>query len=289
MRRVIASSSVVGVMVWIVAAPVLAQTTDQQRGVLAAPAGPGAQSALRLKEARYQIGQMERLLEGAVEHGATVIRDRLQALMPADMLLADNARARGFRLDGYGLFFDVEVPSLEGTVPWIFRTLDQNALGLDSALRTVRSFIDNSAAGDVNLQQALKRIELQVAPVNAPLAVAAANSTGARNATGSAAATAADTTQADDPILNNPDETYRTQIREALMDTMLEHSRGLEIGASEWLTVAARRRDDRPRLAPADTDARTVVISVRGSDLTAFLAGQISREEARKRVDVRVF
>jgi hypothetical protein len=31
------------------------------------------------------------------------------------------------------------------------------------------------------------------------------------------------------------------------------------------------------------------VITVRGADLTAFLAGQISREEARKRVEVRMF
>ena len=118
-----------------------------------------------MKEARYQIGQIERLLEGAVEFAATVFRDRLQALMPADMLLTENARARGFRLEGYGVFFDVEVPSLQGTLPWTFRTLDQNDLGLDSALRTLRSFIERSATNDVNLQQALERIELQVAPV----------------------------------------------------------------------------------------------------------------------------
>src|SRR6187402_1767075 len=71
-----------------------------------------AQVSRQVRESRYQIGQMERVLEGAVEHGATVIRDRLQGLMPADMLLTENARVRGFRLDGYGLFFDVEVPSL---------------------------------------------------------------------------------------------------------------------------------------------------------------------------------
>ena len=80
--------------------------------------------------------------------------------MPADMLLTENARARGFRLDGYGVFFDVEVPSLEGTLPWSFRTLDQNDLGIDNALRTLRSFVEAAAANDVNLQQALKRIEL---------------------------------------------------------------------------------------------------------------------------------
>jgi hypothetical protein len=90
-------------------------------------------------------------------------------------------------------------------------------------------------------------------------------------------------------VLTDPNEEYRSQVRDALIDAMLEHSRGLNIGAGEILTVAARRSDDRPRLAPVDTDARTVVISLRGADLAAFLAGQMTRDEARRRVEVRVF
>jgi hypothetical protein len=120
-----------------------------------------ARNQQQVREARYQIGQMERLLEGAVEHGATAMRDRLQAVMPADMLLTDNARARGFRLDGYGVFFDVEVPDLGGSLAWSLRTLDQNDLGLDAALQTLRQ----AAGNDVNLQQALKRVELQMSPM----------------------------------------------------------------------------------------------------------------------------
>jgi hypothetical protein len=73
------------------------------------------------------------------------------------------------------------------------------------------------------------------------------------------------------------------------MDAMLEYSRGLAIGADEWLTIAARRNDERPRLSPADSDARTTVIKANGTDLAAFLAGQLSREEARQRMEVRVF
>jgi hypothetical protein len=259
------------------------------------------QAAGQLREARYQIGQMERLLEGAVEHGASVIRDRLSAVMPADMLLTESARARGFRLDGYGMFFDVEVPSLAGTLPWSIQTLDQNDLGLDSALRTLRSFIERSASNDVNLQQALKRVELQVAPVStalAPLATspATANTPAApapRSLTGSVTAVtpdpAAAAVAARDAILSDPNEAYRTQIREALIDTMLEHSRGLSIASEELLTVAARGIEDRPRLTSADGDGRTHILSVRGADLTAFLGGQITRDEARKRVQVRVF
>jgi len=258
------------------------------------------QAAAQLREARYQIGQMERLLEGAVEHGASVIRDRLSAVMPADMLLTENARARGFRLDGYGMFFDVEVPSLAGTLPWSIQTLDQNDLGVNNALQTLRAFIERSASNDVNLQQALKRVELQVAPVTTALpplaAPPGANPAAAASARTVAGAAPAPTPDPDaaaqiarDAILSDPNEAYRTQIREALVDTMLEHSRGLSIAPEEVLTVAARGIEDRPRLAAADNDGRTHVLSLRGADLTAFLGGQISRDEARKRVQVRVF
>jgi hypothetical protein len=283
MRRVLTSTFVVLVCGSTVAG---AQAPTPQRAAGAPPASEAARSQQQVREARYQLGQMERLLEGAVEHGATVIRDRLQEIMPADMLLTENARARGFRLDGYGVFFDVEVPSLEGTLPWSFRTLDKNDLGLDAALQTLRAYVQ-SAGNDVNLQQALKRVELQVAPVG-PAASPQAGTAAAVQASSSAPAPAAQSKPANDPVLNNPDEAYRTEIRDALIDAMLEHSRGLGVGPDEWLTVAARRSDDRPRLG-IDTDARTVVLSVRGSDLAAFLTGQLSRQDARTRIEVRVF
>src|SRR5215510_2209538 len=160
--------------------PAAAAQAPQERA--AAGAQQVALDQMRqLKESRYQIGQIERLLEGAVEHGATVIRDRLLAIMPADMLLTENARARGFRLDGYGVFFDVEVPSLEGTLPWSYRTLDQNDLGVDNALQTLRAFIQTSATNDVALRQALERIELQLTPATVNVA-SQANPTRTANA-----------------------------------------------------------------------------------------------------------
>mgnify|MGYP003337012203 CR=1 FL=1 len=56
------------------------------------------------------------------------------------------------------------------------------------------------------------------------------------------------------------------------------------------LIVAARRVEERgPRLAAGDTDARTMVIRVKGADLADFLARRISREEALQRVEVRLF
>jgi len=249
------------------------------------------------KHARYQIGQMERVLEGAVEHGATMMRDRLEAVVPpaqAQLLIQENAHARGFRLDGYGVFFDVIVPSLDGSLTWSLRTLDQNDLGLQSAFTVLKTRIDPT---DIDMQQALKRLELQMGPATLAGLTAPApplpGSAGARNATGSAAGVAEPQTaaspQAVDPILEDPNEAYRGEVIRALIDAMLDHSSPLGIGAEEWLTVAARRGEDRPRLAPADSGAQSVVIRARGADLAAFRAGQISREEVVKRVDRRVF
>jgi len=258
-------------------------TPDGRAQTERVPGTTELREAARLREVRYQIGQMERLLEGAVEHGAAVIRDRLRALMPADVLLTENARVRGFRLDGYGMFFDVEVPALESALPWSFRTLDQNNLGIDNAMQTLRSFIEAAAANDVNLQQAFKRVELQVAPVTASLSATTSSLADPRAKASAAAA------PADDPILSQPNDAYRSQVREALVDAMLDYSRGLNLGASEWFTVAARRIEDRSRLVPQDTEARTVLMRLSGADLQAFLSGQISREDARRRVDIREF
>jgi len=257
---------------------------------MAAPASAQqpATASRAVVEQRYQIGQMERLLEGAVEHGVAIIRDHLQDLaqMPPDMLLSDNAHARGFRLEGYGVFFDVVVPSFETSWTVALRTLDQNDLGLDSAIRTLQSHV--KTAGDPDLEQALKRLELQVNP-----AVLARRSApvdpGARAATGSTASVPADKTPADDPILADPNEAYRTEVTQALKDTMLAHSSSLGIGPNEWLTIAAKGNDDRPRLAPADTGSNTRILRLRGSDLADFLAGKISREEALQRIETRVF
>ncbi len=75
---------------------------------------------------------------------------------------------------------------------------------------------------------------------------------------------------------------------QSLIDSMLDHSSALGLAANEWLTVGARRNEVRPRIGPLDSKAPTFVIRVRGSELAAFRSGQLSREDAIKRVEVRV-
>jgi hypothetical protein len=243
-------------------------------------------------QSRYEIGQMERVLEGAVEHGAALTRDRLKAVLPPGdtQMSGENAHARGFRLDGYGVFFDIAVPpfNTETLLAWSVRTLDQNDLGLDSAMRALQAFVKK--AGDANLEQALKRVELQVGPATLARAALDRPLSDARHATGSAAATDADTpAHAADPILTDPNNAYRGEVVQALKDAMLDHSASLEIGPDDWLTIAARGNDDRPRLAPADINGRTAILRLRGADLAAYLARQIPKAEALQRIEVRVF
>ena len=93
----------------------------------------------------------------------------------------------------------------------------------------------------------------------------------------------------DDRILENPDQEYRAEVVQALADAMIDYSGPLAIGDDEWLTIAARGIQDRPRVASADNDVQTVVIRVRGADLAAFRARQMSRDDVIKRIEKRVF
>jgi hypothetical protein len=252
-------------------------------------------ASLALLQSRYQVTQMERVLGGAAEHGAKIARERLRAMIPADMLLTENVRVRGFPLEGYGVFFDVEMPPLEGTVLSIFQTLDQNNLGLESALREITAFIES--AGNTNLRQAWQRVELHLDPLSGQSGAAGSQPADSRAlTTGSAAALTPDAPGSKSPVtakrdamLGNPQEAFRSEVREALIDAMLDHSSALHLADAEWLTVAARGTEDRPRLNPGDYESPIIQISVRGSDLTAFQAKQISRDDARKRFLVKVF
>ena len=90
-------------------------------------------------------------------------------------------------------------------------------------------------------------------------------------------------------LLEDPNAAYEREVVNALIDAMLTHSASIQIGADEWLTVAAHDNEQRTRLAGAPYDLLTIVLRVRGSDLSALRGGRITLDEARKRVEVREF
>ena len=66
-------------------------------------------------------------------------------------------------------------------------------------------------------------------------------------------------------------------------DLSVTYSGALALQDDEWLTIAARRSYDRPLIAPADTDARTVMIRIRGGDLGQRVAVYVDRRSSAKR------
>jgi hypothetical protein len=91
-----------------------------------------------------------------------------------------------------------------------------------------------------------------------------------------------------DVVMRDPSAAYRTAIKDALIDAMLEHSRGMNIRPDEWLTVAAHRGES--PLGPNEiVNSSTLVLRIKGSDLAIYDADRTRKAEIRQRVEAREF
>ena len=70
-----------------------------------------------------QIQLMEGVLSKAVRLGAAEVNRRMQSIDPTLTVITGQARARGFVLEGYGIFFDVEVPTMSASAAWSMMTV----------------------------------------------------------------------------------------------------------------------------------------------------------------------
>jgi hypothetical protein len=241
---------------------------------------------------------MEGILETAVQKGARAITREWQAIAPSMMLMGGAARARGFRLQGYGVFFDVEVPALRQSMFWSMSVLNLNRdnAGISGMLQSLRELARTVAdpAARRQIEQEVKRIELQMGPAakpsgpGAPVVVAPQTVDTPKSAAGGMpAAGSVDPRREVDA--RDPSDAYTTEVQNALIDAILEYSNTLSLGPDEWLTVAARDNEDR-RLGTFDPyELVTIQIRIKGSDLLALRTGKITREEARKRVEIHEF
>ena len=251
-------------------------------GLQAAPVQPPAPTAQQqtpvqdpanTQRRRNQIQIMEGVLTRAVRSGAENMARRMQSRDPSLMLFTGQARARGFMLDQYGVFFDVEIPALRPTVVWSMQTLQRDATianAIDSLQKALTSMPDNPRR--LEAEQALKYVQ-QLAPAMASRPQGQAErSVRPANA---------------DPV-DDPHSSYTDAVKNALIDAMLDYSVAMDLGADEWLTVAAR--DSEGPLTPDEIyDPTTIVISVKGSDLATYAADRSKRSEVKSRVVVREF
>ncbi|HNV02343.1 MAG TPA: hypothetical protein PLN93_08360 [Vicinamibacterales bacterium] len=252
--------------------------------------------------ARYQLAIMADVLERAVQQGARLMSQHLQGPMPQMLFMGGQARARGFRLEGYGIFFDVDVPAMRQSLIWSWRMLDLTNDGAVGAIEALKAHLQTvrDPAQRRELDQAIRQLELQIAPFANPSGPARVDSGAPRE--GRAAVVTLpgpgqrDAAQAGRAPLPepagerlDPGAAYTAAVRDALIDAMLRYSESLAVGADEWLVVAARDRGE-PGIAADDPfDVTTIQLRIRGSDLQALHAGRIGPEEARKRVESREY
>jgi hypothetical protein len=246
-------------------------------------------------KARQKISMMESVLESAVANGADSLMREVRAVMPPDALMLTGApSARGFRLEGYGVFFDVEVPAFRKTMAWTLRQMvDENGLGAASAVNQLKAYIATVQDPRVraSLTSALRRLELQVGPVGpAPSATAVrAQSVGPTTVSSQTTVTPA-APPVDVAVIEDPNGTYTSEVSSAIVDAMLENSGPLPIAENEWLTVAARDNVRPDRLVPGDvSNISSIVWRIKGTDLAAFRAGRMTLEEARTHVEIKQF
>src|SRR5262245_42412504 len=248
--------------------------------------------------ARQKVSLMESVLESAVANGADSLMRAVRAVMPPDALMLTGApSARGFLLQGYGLFFDVEVPAFRRTIAWTLRQMvDDNGLGAPAAVNQLKTYIATvqDPRQRAALERALRRLELQVGPVG-PIQQDAAARPGATTVSTQAvglpaSASAPAQPQVDPALIDDPNAAYTREVSAAIIDAMIENSGPLPVGENEWLTVAARDNIRPDRLVPGDTsNISSIVFRIKGSDLAAFRAGRMTLEEARQHVEVKQF
>jgi hypothetical protein len=251
---------------------------------------PTSMEAERVK-ARQKIFLMEGILERAVQLGVDNLRRKVRTVMPDDALVQGGpAQVRGFRLDGYGIFFDVEVPALRRSLAWTLRTMNETSriLARDLAqLRALMQSIDDPRVR-AEFERTLQRVQQQMGPV--PPAGAERVASAGRPTVAAQSVPAPRPVQAPEPsvdalLLVDPSEAYTQEVKAAIIDAMIENSGALLIGAEEWLTVAARDNAPSDPFMPGE-EAPTIVLRIKGSDLLAFRAGRLTLQEMRGRVEV---
>ena len=262
MKRVI----VVGVLM--LATPGLAQSPPSSTRESVEQAEPEPESRVRL---------MEQALEDAVTRGVRVVERQLPSV-PGMVLFAGPVRVRGFELEDYGVFFDVEYPVVRRSILWSMNTLQLYG-GMPTVLQDIRRRLQAmpEGPGQLAFEQILSEMEAELerslprSPAGlGPARVSLPEDGG--------------TSRPDRLPTSDPLEMYLTALTGELTDAMLSHGPALRVAEDRWISVAAR--DGRGQLDPrVSGPRRTLRLRVRGRDLEALRAGRLSVDEVRRLVE----
>ena len=219
------------------------------------PVAPGAEQVRR----HEQINLFEGTLERAVTNAARRVAKDVQEHTSNANFMTTDAHAKGFILDGYGVFVYVEIPALDLNLT-VGLMLDQIERDAQQKAESDQGKADQAKPVSDRPPE-MKADSVPVIPKTAREALKSVMDTG---------------------------EEYRNEVKLQLTDAMLDFSKNLELKPDESLSVAARGSDG--AMTPGEIlQLTTVVLRVKGSVLADYLAGRLTKEEARAKVEVRQF
>ena len=243
---------------------------------------------------RFQIAAMEGVLERAVQLGARRLSQQVQAVSPDMLVIAGAARAKGFLLDGYGVFFNVDVPALRRSLAWSFRQLGRPDGSVDAAIASLKRNLQsvNDPGARREMEEAIQRLARVVGPMQGAVPGGVGpgvQHVSASGGTPTVSSAPASVTPQQAAIIDDPGLAYTNEVKSALVDAMLDYGAPIPIGDDQWLTIAARDDND-SRLGGGDPyDVSTIMLRISGADLGAFRAGKLTREEALAKVEAREY
>lgn len=262
---------------FVAGAVVLAGSAAAQPPPAAAEA-PGAGPPLRAR-----IQALERGLASAVSRSASAVEGQLPAGVPGLVLFAGPIQVRGFRLEGYGVFFDVEYPVLRRSIVWSMQRLDPFELSLDITLQMLRRQfppVDFPGPGGDGGRATRGLSGTRSRSLERIGGGAPRRPGDPRYASGVAPGAASSGT---DRVVVDPLRVYQSALRVSLTDALLLGGAplGAMLPADAWLSLAAR---DVTGLGGRDGRIR-----VAAGDLVAFGDGRITLDEVRERVETSGF
>jgi hypothetical protein len=270
-------------------------------GTLLAAAAPAAAQGRdpESQRRRNQLRLMEGVLVQAVRLGAEQVGKELERYEPTGVtVLLGIPRARGFVLDGHGLFFDVEIPDMNQSVVWsVMMARREQQVG--NAIDSLRAALRLMPAGPPmqQAQMALQVVEKTVGPIqpDAQTGVPGELQPGIQTAAQSEKSApsgepAPGQVKAATAIAPEPRALYRAAVIDAVSEAMLDYSLQMALGPEEWLTVATRGSEG-PLTSQGLSDPTTIILRVKGSDLAIYHAEPPRRDEIRQKVksEARVF
>jgi hypothetical protein len=210
---------------------------------------------------REQIANMENAFRLAVHRGAgNVVTEMKKASPPAgavssDLMLVSPPEATGIRVRPHGMVFYVRVPQMNGNVL-------VSAAMLAPPQQFARRPPVQSQQQEIPRGQAVAQTVTEAAPEP-------------RSVLNSVASVAS--------FVNEFRAAYKREIKESLIETMINNGLTLRLAPGERLTVAARG-DTVMNLLDPSSAVLTTTFTVTSDTLDAYSQKRISYEEARKAV-----